>query len=80
MFELVAGLSPEAPAAARLLGAAARLREEADVPQAPHGRAESERWQADVRARHADAAFDLEFAAGRRLAREEAIEAALALR
>jgi predicted ATPase/DNA-binding winged helix-turn-helix (wHTH) protein len=79
LLEAIAGLHPDAPEAARLLGSAAALREKMDLPLLPSDRADRERRHADVRARHPGASFDRAFDAGRALSRDEAIERALAL-
>ena len=73
-------MHPDAPVAAQLLGSAAALREQLNVPLLPTERAERERRHADVRARHPDTEFNRAFAAGRTLTRDDAIQSALALR
>jgi predicted ATPase len=79
LLEAIAGLHPDAPEAARLLGSAAALRETMNLPLLPSERADLERRHADVRACHPGTEFDRAFAAGRALSRDEAIERALAL-
>jgi len=79
LLEAVAGIDPAAPAAAQLLGAAAAARERLNVRLLPSEQADCERRHADVRAQHAQAAFEQAFAAGRALSRDEAIRAAMAL-
>jgi predicted ATPase/DNA-binding winged helix-turn-helix (wHTH) protein/TolB-like protein len=79
LLEAVAGIDPAAPAAAQLLGAAAAVRERLNMRLLPSEQADCERRHADVRAQHAQAAFEQAFAAGRTLSRDEAIRAALAL-
>ena len=80
LLEAIAGLHPDAPAAPQLLGSAAALREQLNVPLLPAARAQRERRHAEVRARHPDAAFERAFALGRALTRDETIRSALALR
>ena len=77
LLEWVAGRYPQATVAPRLLGSAAALRERWSVPVFAYDRAELDGRHAVVRAQHG--AFDHEFAAGRRLSRDEAIACALAL-
>jgi hypothetical protein len=79
LLEAIAGLYPDAPVAPQLLGSAAALREQWNVPVFPSERAQHERRHADLRARCTDAEFDRAFAAGRSLTRDDAIQSALAL-
>jgi len=79
LLEAIAALHPGAPAAPQLLGSAAALREQSNLPLPPAERAEHERRHAQVQARHADTAFDRAFAAGRALTPGDAVQAALAL-
>jgi non-specific serine/threonine protein kinase len=74
-----AAAGEEAPAerAARLLGAAAALRERVGAPRRPHGRADTERAAAPARAALGEAAWVAAFASGRALTLEEAIAEAL---
>ncbi|HEU5297150.1 MAG TPA: winged helix-turn-helix domain-containing protein [Burkholderiaceae bacterium] len=79
-LESIAALHPDAPVAAQLLGAAATLREQLNVLLLPYDRAQRERRHADVRMKQPAAEFNLAFAAGRALTRDDAIRSALALR
>ena len=79
LLEATAGMHPDAPVAPQLLGSAAVLREQWNVPVFPAERAEYESLHAAVRAKHAAADFDHAVAAGRAVTRDEAIENALAL-
>jgi predicted ATPase/DNA-binding winged helix-turn-helix (wHTH) protein len=79
LLEAIAGLHPDAPESARLLGSAAALRERMSLPLLPSDRADREQRHEEVRARHAGTDFDHAFAAGRALTRDEAIRSALAL-
>ena len=80
LLEAIAGMHPDAPGVAQLLGSAAAVRERLNVPLLPIERAELEGRHADVRERHAESDFDRDFAAGRGLTRDDAIRGALALR
>jgi tetratricopeptide (TPR) repeat protein len=80
LLEAIAAMHPEAAAAPQLLGSAAAQRERLNLPLPPFERTQSERRQADVRTRHSAAAFDRAFALGRARTRDDAIQAALALR
>jgi len=79
LLEAIAAMYPDAPVAPQLLGSAAALREQWNVPVFPSEHAEHESRHAEVRARHPDADFDRAFAAGRALTRDDAIQSALAL-
>jgi len=79
LLEAIAGMHPDAPVAPQLLGSAAALREQWNVPVFPVERAEYERCHAAVRAKHAPVDFDRALATGRALTRDEAIQNALAL-
>jgi hypothetical protein len=79
LFEAIAGMHPEAPVAAQLLGSAQAVREKLNVPLLPRERAEREKRHAEVRAEQAAAAFDRAFGEGRGLIRDDAIRSALAL-
>jgi hypothetical protein len=79
LLEAIAGTHPDAPVAPQLLGSAAVLREQWNVPVFPAEQAEYESLHATVRAKHAPVDFDRAVAAGRTLTRDEAIENALAL-
>ena len=81
LLEAVAGMHPDAPIAAALLGGAAALREQWSIPVFPVERADYERCYAVVRATVTQPGGDLDraIAAGRTLTRDEAIESALAL-
>jgi tetratricopeptide (TPR) repeat protein len=79
LLEASAGLHADAPAAPRLLGVAAALREAWNTPDFPSERADAERWRAAVRLAHDGAVFDRQFAAGRTLRAEDAIAEALTL-
>ena len=80
LLEAIAAMDPDTLVAAQLLGAASALREQPNIALLPAERAESERRHADVRARHPEEAFDRAFAFGRALTRDDAVQAALALR
>jgi hypothetical protein len=80
LLEAIAAMHADAPAAPILLGSATTLRERLNVPLYTYERAERESRYAQVRERHAPAAFEHAFAAGRALARDDAIARALALR
>jgi len=79
LLEAIAGLHPDAPEAARLLGSAAALREQMSLPLLPSDRVNRERQHAEVRAHHPGAEFERAFDAGRGLTRAEAIQSAMAL-
>ena len=79
LLEAIAGMYPDAPVAAQLLGSAAALREQWNVPVFPFEREEHERRLANVHAKYPDAEFDRAFAVGRGLTRDHAIQSALAL-
>jgi hypothetical protein len=79
LLEAIAGMYPDAPVAAQLLGSAAALREQWSVPVFPSERAEHEPRHANVRAKYPGAEFDRAFAVGRGLTRDHAIQSALAL-
>jgi len=80
LLEMIAVTHAVDPAAPQLLGAAAALRERSNIALLPSDRTRRERRHADVHARHPEAAFDRAFALGRALTRDDAIQAALALR
>jgi len=80
LLEAIAGLHPDTPVAPALLGSAATLRERLNVPLYVYERAERDARYAAVRERHPASAFEEAFAAGRALARDDAIARALALR
>lgn len=80
LLEMIAVTHAADTIAPQLLGAAAALRERSSIALLPSDRTRRERRHADVRARHSEAAFDRAFALGRALTRDDAIEAALALR
>ncbi|MES2103742.1 MAG: winged helix-turn-helix domain-containing protein [Pseudomonadota bacterium] len=80
LLEGIAGMHPNTPVAAQLLGAAESQREQRGIPIPSHESAERQRWHKTVRAELADAAFKHAFATGRSMTRDETIEAALALR
>jgi len=79
-LEAIASMFPDASVAPQLLGSAAALREQLNVPLLPYDRAQREQRHATVRAQHRHAEFDRGFRAGRALTRDEAIQNALALR
>ncbi len=79
LLEAIAGMYPDAPVASQLLGSAAALRDQWNVPVFPSERAEHESQHAGVRARHPDPDFQRAFALGRALTRDGAIQSALAL-
>jgi predicted ATPase/DNA-binding winged helix-turn-helix (wHTH) protein len=79
LLESIAGLHPHESVAAQLLGSAAALREQLNVPLLPLERAERERRHANVLASQSEEAFELAFALGRALTRDGAIKAAMAL-
>jgi predicted ATPase/DNA-binding winged helix-turn-helix (wHTH) protein len=79
LLEAIAGLYPDAPGAAQLLGNAAAVRERLNVPLLPSERVERERRHADVRARQPLAEFACAFETGRTLTRDDVIRSALAL-
>ncbi|HEX5505153.1 MAG TPA: tetratricopeptide repeat protein, partial [Thermomicrobiales bacterium] len=72
-----AGDPGELRRAARLLGAAATLRDRLDAPRAPVHQADHERAVAAARGALGDAAFAAAWAAGERLTPDEALAAAL---
>ena len=78
LLQAIAGTHPDAAEAPGLIGAAAALREARHAPPLPSERADVDRWLAAVRAAHGTA-FEHETAAGKTMARERAIELALAL-
>ena len=80
LLEMIAVTHAVDPAAPQLLGAAAALRERSNIALLPSDRTRRERRHADVHARHPEAAFDRAFTLGRALTRDDAIQAALALR
>ena len=80
LLEMIAATYAADPVAPQLLGAAAAMRERSNIPLLPSDRVQHERRHADVRARHPEAAFDRAFALGRALTRDDAIQAASALR
>ncbi|TMG81961.1 MAG: hypothetical protein E6H78_15810 [Betaproteobacteria bacterium] len=79
LLEAIAGMHPDASVAPQLLGGAAVLREQWNVPVFPAERAAYESLHAAVRAKHAPVDFDRALATGRALTRDEAIQNALAL-
>ncbi|WP_141508290.1 winged helix-turn-helix domain-containing protein [Ramlibacter sp. WS9] len=80
LLESIAAQHPDEPVAAQLLGSAATLREQLNLPLLPVERAERERRHADVLSKHPEEAFEHAFRLGHTLTRDDAIEAALALR
>ena len=80
LLEMIAATHAADPVAPRLLGAAAALRERSNIPLLPSDRVQHESRHADVRAKHPEASFDRAFALGSALTRDDAIQAALALR
>ncbi len=79
LLEAIAGMHPEAPVAAALLGNASAMRQHWKLLMLPAEREEHDRWHAAVRAAHSDGDFDRAVAAGRILTRDEAIRNARAL-
>jgi hypothetical protein len=79
LLEAAAAMHSDAPIAPALLGGAAALREQWNIPVFPVERADYERCYAAVRAKHAGGDFDHAVTAGRSFTREEAIERASAL-
>jgi tetratricopeptide (TPR) repeat protein len=73
LLEAIAAFAPEHPQAAELLGFAAIVREQANVPVFPAERRLHASRHEDVRAAQGDAAFDAAIARGRALAAADAL-------
>src|SRR5689334_5614238 len=80
LLEMIAATHAVDPVAPQLLGASAALRERSNIPLLPADRMRREGRHSDVRARHSEAVFKRAFALGCGLTRDDAIQAALALR
>ena len=79
LLEAIAGMHPEAPLAAALLGNASAMRHHWKLLMLPAEREEHDRWHAAVRGAHSDGNFERAVATGSALTRDEAIKNARAL-